>query len=449
MATFQQGHALVVGVGNYKETKYSVPITFHDAQGVYDALVNPQVAGYPTDQVTFLHDEKATSQNIIDALGELGQRAGQEDSVLIFLAGHGAPADDGTWHFATHDTEFQSIKSVKSGNALSQEELLYALRKIKSQKILVLINACFSGLVSPTLAPGTPVPATLGTPPPDALSTSILGTGEGRAIITASRGNQYSMFDPGAERTFFGDALVQGLNGQGVTNRNGYIGLFELYEFLYTSAKAGAKKYNENQEPVLTVLQGIGPFPVALYKGSTPGNLADAGFMKEPPPNTAANVVQIQAGAGASVANVAGSNNTVTQNTRTETVGRDRKTNTITIGAGSTVTQVAAGENIQQTIHQGASGSELTKAFQEIYKKVDALPEDPNVEKSEIKTQVKQIETEAAKGADANAVKVERWLKGLKEIAPDILNVTAAALLNPAAGVAQGIALVARKVREA
>lgn len=447
MAAFQQGHALVVGVGNYAEAKYSVPITFHDAQGVYDALVNPQVAAYPPEQVTFLHDAEATSQNIIDALGELGQRAGQQDTVLIFLAGHGAPADDGTWHFATHDTEFQSIKNVKSGNALSQDELLYALRKIKSQKILVLINACFSGLVSPTLAPGTPVPPTLGTPPPDALTTSILGTGEGRAIITASRGNQYSMFDPGAERTFFGDALVQGLNGQGVTNRNGYIGLFELYEFLYTSAKAGAKKYNETQEPVLTVLQGIGPFPVALYKGSTPGNLADAGFMKEPPPNTAANVVQINAGAGANVSNVAGSNNTVTQRTRTENIGRNK--NTVVIGAGSTVSQVAAGEHIQQTIHQGASGSELAKAFQEIYKKVDVMPEDPNVEKGEIKSQVKLIETEAAKGADANAVKVERWLKGLKEIAPDILTVTAAALLNPAAGVAQAVALVARKVRDA
>lgn len=445
MATFQQGRAVVVGVGNYKESKYSVPITFHDAQGVYDALVDPQVAAYPKDQVTFLHDEEATSQNIIDALSELGQRAGADDSVLIFLAGHGAPADDGTWHFATHDTEFQSIKSVKSGNALSQEELLYALRKIKAQKILVLINACFSGLVSPTLAPSTPVPPTLGTPPPDALSTSILGTGEGRAIITASRGNQYSMFDPGAERTFFGDALVKGLNGQGVTNRNGYIGLFELYEFLYTSAKAGAKKYNENQEPVLTVLQGIGPFPVALYKGSTPGNLAEAGFMKEPPPNTAANVVKISAGAGSNVSNISGSNNRVTQTTRTENIGRNK--NTIVIGAGATATQVAAGENIQQTIQQGASASELAKAFQEIYKQVDARPDDPNFDKSDIKAQVKQIEAEAAKGENAKASLITLWLTTLQAMAPDIFKATTAALMDFRTGTSQAVALAATKAR--
>ncbi len=443
MAQFQQGYALVVGVGNYQQTKYSVPITFNDAQGVYDALVNPQLAAYPANQITFLHDEAATRQNILDALADLAQRAAETDSVLIFLAGHGAPADDGTWHFATHETEFQSIKSVKSGNALGQTELLDALRKIQAQKILVIINACFSGLVSPTLAATREIPQTLGAPPPDSLSNSILATGEGRAIITASRGNQYSMFDMGAPRTFFGNALVDGLNGNGVVNKNGYIGLFELYEYVYTQSRAGASKYGELQEPVLTILQGIGPFPVALYKGSTPGNLADANLLTSPPPNTAARVVNV--GAGASYANIDGSHNTVSQTTRTENIGRNR--NTIVIGAGATVSQAAAGENIQQTIQQGASANELANLFQAIYQQVDARPPSPDADNGEIKTQVRQIETEAAKGDDANPKKIERWLKTLADIAPDILDVTTAALLNPAAGVAKAIVLVAKQVR--
>lgn len=443
MATFTQGHALVVGVGTYEESKYSVPVTFNDAQGVYDALANPQVCGYPTNQLTFLHDQTATRKNILDALKGLALRASADDSVLIFLAGHGAPADDGTWHFATYETHFQSIKQIKGDNALSQTELLESLRKIKAQKILVLVNACFSGLVSPTLTPATPTPETLGSPPPDTLSTAILGTGEGRAIITASRGNQYSMFEPGAPRTFFGEALVQGLNGNGVANKNGYIGLWELYEYIYTQAHAGASKYGETQEPVLTILQGVGPFPVALYKGTVPGNLADAGLQTYPSPNTAANVVTI--GADATVANVTGSNNTVTQNSHNQNV---RGKNVVVIGAGATVTQAAAGENIQQTIHQAASASELASLFEVIYQKVDARPNDPKVSKKEIKDVVQDIQDEAAKGEDANANRVKRWLEDLKEIAPDILQVTAAALLNPIAGVAKAIELVAQRVSD-
>ncbi len=443
MATFKQGYALVVGVGNYQQSKYSVPITFNDAQGVYDALVNSQLCSYPTSQINFLHDQTATRQNILDALTELAERASVTDTVVVFLAGHGAPAEDGTWHFATHETEFQSIKQLKSGNALGQTEFLQALRKIKSQKTLVLINACFSGLVSPTLAATEDVPETLGEPPPDALSTAILGTGEGRAIITASRGNQYSMFDVGAQHTFFGEALVQGLNGNGVTNKNGYIGLWELYEYLYARARAGASKYGRLQEPVLTILQGVGPFPVALYKGSTPGNLADAGLQTTPSPNTAANVVNI--GAGATVANVRGSNNTVTQNSHNQNVSG---TNVVHIGAGATVSQAAAGTNIQQTIQYGASTGDLASLFQAIYQKVDARPDDSKISKKEIKEVVQDIETEVSKGEDANANRIKRWLEDLKDIAPDILQVTAAALLNPIAGVAKAIELVAKKVRD-
>ncbi len=444
MAEFTQGHALVVGVGNYKDTAYSVPITYNDAKGVYDALINPAVCAYPPNHVTFLFNENATRANILAALKTIAGRVEKGDSVFIFLAGHGAPADDGTWHFATHETEFASIKSIKSGNALRQTELLDALRAIAAQKILLLINACFSGLVAPALAPSTPVPPTLGTPPPDELSSAILRTGEGRVIITASRGNQYSMFDIGAPRTFFGDALVQGLNGNGVSNKNGYIGLFELYEWLYKRAQQGASKYQAVQEPVLTILQGVGPFPVALYKGSTPGNLADAGLMTLPPPNTAANVVTI--GAGATVSNITGSNNTVTQNSNNQNISGS---NVVNIGAGANVSQAAAGTNIQQTITYSTSVGDLATLFQSVYQKVDARPDDPKVTKKEIKDVVQDIENEVSKGEDANANRVKRWLEDLQDIAPDILQVTAAALLNPIAGVAKAIELVAKKVQAA
>jgi len=119
--------------------------------------------------------------------------------------------------------------------------------------------------------------------------------------------------------------------------------------------------------------------------------------------------------------------------------------NTINIGAGAQVGQVAQGNNIQQT--QGASAQDLAALFSAIYKQIDARANDPNVERGEIRDTVKDIETEAAKGKDANSNKVERWLKSLKEIAPDIFEVTATTLLNPLTGVTTAIQKIADKAR--
>ena len=119
--------------------------------------------------------------------------------------------------------------------------------------------------------------------------------------------------------------------------------------------------------------------------------------------------------------------------------------NTVNIGAGATVGQVAAGRNITQT--QGASVQDLAALFNAIYKQIDARASDPNVERSEIRDNVKNIENEIAKGENANANKVERWMKFLQELAPDILEVTANAILNPIAGVTTAIKKIAEKMR--
>lgn len=119
--------------------------------------------------------------------------------------------------------------------------------------------------------------------------------------------------------------------------------------------------------------------------------------------------------------------------------------NKVTIGAGASVGQVAAGKNITQT--QGASAQDLATFFNAIYKQIDARPDDPNVERDEIRETVKKVQDEISKGNAANPTRVERLLRNLKEIAPDILKVTADAILNPLAGITTAIKLIAEKIR--
>jgi len=90
---------------------------------------------------------------------------------------------------------------------------------------------------------------------------------------------------------------------------------------------------------------------------------------------------------------------------------------------------------------------ELTKQFAEIYQKIDARPEDPNADKTEIKETVQKIEQEVKKGEQANPAKVERWLRFLAGMADDIYQVVASTLASPMVGVAKAIQLIAKKAK--
>jgi hypothetical protein len=299
MAAFSSGHALVVAVGDYLDVRWNAPITVADGLGVAAALQDPTGSAYPSEQVTLLQGRSATRDKILQALQNLAHRVARSDTVTIFFCGHGAVGGDDAYHFATHESIF-SDESLEAGTWLGEAELLASLRAIAAKKLLFIINACFSGHLSPSLGPPAPAAqtATMGTPPSRAFGLEVLATGEGRALITACRPTQYSHYLHAHERTFFGQALIDGLHGEGVPNKGGYVGLYELYEHLYHRVTEAAAPYGE-QEPMLTILQGIGPFPVALYPGESPSASSAAPIQMMPPPGTAVDVVaraSIQAG---------------------------------------------------------------------------------------------------------------------------------------------------------
>jgi hypothetical protein len=107
------------------------------------------------------------------------------------------------------------------------------------------------------------------------LSDALLSSGEGRITIVACRAGQVSWI--GHERlSIFSGALVRGLQGE-AGNNHGYIGAFGLYEYLYQEVKDAAAELGKLQEAELTVIKGVGPFPVALCRGaSQPGNFDSA-----------------------------------------------------------------------------------------------------------------------------------------------------------------------------
>jgi L-2-hydroxyglutarate oxidase LhgO len=97
---------------------------------------------------------------------------------------------------------------------------------------------------------------------------------------------------------------------------------------------------------------------------------------------------------------------------------------------------VVMGPDAQVEITQnlGATAEEMTRMFDAVFQHIQSRPENPDVEKSEIQATVQNIQQETAKNEKANQSKLERWLKYLAGIAPDILDVMAASLGGPVTG---------------
>ena len=472
--TFAAGHALLIGVGQYQfEPHLSVPATAADAQALEAALRDDKYCGYPQDQVRLLVDAAASRQGILGALDELTQRTNENATVTIFYSGHGIVDAHQTYYLTTTDTKLGGTpgkRTIVDNSAISQQELLEKLRALKAKRLLLIFNACHSGEVSPVLdADGTPF---TGQNPPADTTAAALATGSGRVIITACRENQYAFIGNG-KQTIFTQALLEGLHGEGVGSRGGYISAFDLYTYLYYAVGEAVQqlpesvrtKYGGVQEPELTVLKGVGPFAVALYRGAT--TLGEFQAPDRPARNTAVReispavsrallgqILQIGGNLGDTAGRdlqKAGDDIVTGQKAGGDAAGRDVITpggDYTSVGNITGSSGVAIGRGAHATVTTGLSGGDAAQLFPAIYTQIAASPEDDAI-KETVTDKVKAIETEAAKGEQADASKIEGWLKVIAKMMPDILEVTANTLLSPISGVATVVKKVAEKARAA
>jgi hypothetical protein len=175
---FTLGHALLIGVGAYQhEPRLNVPVTAADARAVADVIRDPALCGYPDAQVKPLRFGAASREGILAALNNLAVSAGEGDTVFLFFCGHGEYGDDGDYYLTTYDTRLKNGKVV-SGTGLRQSEFIEKLRAIKAKRLLLVVNACHSGELAPTLG-ASEVPF-IGKPLPAQTAAALLSTGEGR-----------------------------------------------------------------------------------------------------------------------------------------------------------------------------------------------------------------------------------------------------------------------------
>jgi len=238
--------AAVVGIDAYRlvpQLKYAV----RDAQAVYQLLtVDNQV---PAENVTLLLDEQATLTNLRSLLGtRIKQNAGKDDMVIIYFAGHGAterdltsPDGDGLEKYILpYDANPKDLYA----SALPMREISHILNRIRSERLVFIADACYSGASGGRTISIEGFRANLS----DAFLNRIAG-GKGRVIMTASGPNEVSAEDDRLQHGVFTYYLMQGLQGRADYDRDGLITVDEAYRYV---SDAVPKATAQEQHPVKT-----------------------------------------------------------------------------------------------------------------------------------------------------------------------------------------------------
>jgi uncharacterized caspase-like protein len=208
---FIHGYALLIGVGETTDSRWSLPVTVKDAQLLKSVLTDPNNCAYPDtpDHVRLLHDSGATLSAILEGLDWLkGKAAADPDAtIVIYYSGHGLfDLSENAYYLLQHDFDRQTVAQT----ALSAKTLGEKLSGISAKRLWVIIDSCHAeGMASAK----DDLPADF---LPTALPKGVVDTlkqGEGRAVFTSSRGSQSSWVRPDRTLSLYTYHLIEALKG--------------------------------------------------------------------------------------------------------------------------------------------------------------------------------------------------------------------------------------------
>ena len=218
---YDKSWALIIGINEYQNVE---PLTYavDDAEAVRLMLMDNY--GFKNENITLITDEDATKDNILDGFGDILQKAGEKDRVLVFYAGHGEtyklPNGGDMGYLIPVDGNVDNLyrSSIPMKSVYDIAEMSYA------KHILYLVDACYGGLTLTTR--GLKKNTT-----PEYIKK--MTHEKGRMVITAGGKDEQVIEKPEWGHSAFTRNLLKGLgNGMADENSDGIITADELGGFI-------------------------------------------------------------------------------------------------------------------------------------------------------------------------------------------------------------------------
>ncbi|GAA0891561.1 hypothetical protein GCM10009122_12400 [Fulvivirga kasyanovii] len=141
-------YILSVGINKYKNAAYNLNYAHPDAKAFTKKIIENSSKMFKSIRKTEIYDTEATKENIIKGFESIISQAQPEDVFVFYYAGHGTldMDNDNEYYLVPTDiTKLYGDPAQLQEKGISATDLKNYLSQVKSQKQLILMDACHSG----------------------------------------------------------------------------------------------------------------------------------------------------------------------------------------------------------------------------------------------------------------------------------------------------------------
>ncbi|WP_377806989.1 hypothetical protein ABNQ38_11575 [Azospirillum sp. A29] len=252
----------VVGIDKYRPAGSQLRFARADATSFAEAVRGRIPATYDREQSLALsrtlYDEEASRNAVISGLEALAAAAREQDTVVLYLAGHGvivpSPKDPSVklYHFITQDVAATTPEAI-TRQGLSEKDLNRLVSAIAARNVLVLLDTCHSGAVS-------------------AGTVDKLYQDMGQRYLLAASSEQEEALDSYDGRNgIFAHAVLEGLKGKALLPGDEAVYNLTLGQYVNRAVPRLAREKRWNQSAIFkTGGNELNPFPLAAPEPAKP-----------------------------------------------------------------------------------------------------------------------------------------------------------------------------------
>lgn len=279
--------AVAMGVSEYANSEWNLKYAAKDAKDLIECIRSRSAANYGAVKELLLTDSAVTKESMVK-IREFLSEATIDDTVVLFVAGHGLLDDKYDYYFGTSDIDFKD----PSARGIAYEEFDDLLASLPSLKKSLLIDTCHAGelddeekqMLASTQPSSNQVVAML---PSGARGMSVapvegargksewydrlqglfvdLRRGSGSTILSSSAGAEYALESSEQKNGLFTYAVLEALDGKGDTDSN-KDGLVQMSEITQYVKKRVSDLSNNKQTPNIRRVNLEGDFAVTMIK---------------------------------------------------------------------------------------------------------------------------------------------------------------------------------------
>ncbi|OLE53533.1 MAG: hypothetical protein AUG51_12695 [Acidobacteria bacterium 13_1_20CM_3_53_8] len=232
-------YAVVAGINNYSGSPMSsLNFCSNDAEAFYEALLH--YAQYNSSNIFLFSDGNhpaahvPTYSDILSAVNEICEKANEEDSILLFFAGHGT-RDERDSYLLTKEYR----KNVLADSSIAMSKVNNYFQQSKAKFKLRFFDACHSGRLG-----------LRGMSNPN-VDEHLAITAEGWATLASCREDQFAHENNDIKQGIFSYFIVRGLSGDASIDGS-RITLDNLKVYVMDNTIDLSKKLGLEQTPVFS-----------------------------------------------------------------------------------------------------------------------------------------------------------------------------------------------------